>query len=142
MKRNLLLLGLVMFFCGIFNSMAQTVNGPQAFDTYLETFDNGQAPGWTPLSGSWAIKPNDLVGTGGDWYAMTQGAYMIHSIYDNATFENYAINAIAHRRECLPHIRQSGIRKLHAVASAERYAMQKCHFGGITRTSRLPFQRE
>ena len=93
MKRNLLLLGMVMFYLSTINSFAQTVNGPQAFGTYLETFDSGKAEGWTPLSGPWIAEPNTLVGTGDKWYAMTEGGYMRHSIYNDATFENYAITA-------------------------------------------------
>jgi len=93
MKRNLLLLGVVMFFLSTFNSFSQTVNNAQAFTTYNETFESGNAVGWTPLSGPWAVEPNAIVGTGGNWYAMTEGGYMRNSIYDAGTFENFELTA-------------------------------------------------
>ena len=93
MRKNLLLLGVVMFFLSTFNSFAQTVNQAQVFTTYLETFESGKADGWTPLGGPWTVEPNAIVGTGGNWYAMTEGGYMRHSIYDAGTFENFELTA-------------------------------------------------
>ena len=93
MKRSLLLLGVVMFFLSTFNSFAQTVNRSQAFTNYLETFESGKADGWTPLTGTWKVEPNSIVGTGGNWYAMTEGGYMRHSIYDAGTFQNFELTA-------------------------------------------------
>jgi hypothetical protein len=74
-------------------TFAQTINGPGEFDTYTEDFENGEAQGWTPLAGTWGVAANDLVGTGGNWYNMSEGQAMISSIYTDASFENFTISA-------------------------------------------------
>ncbi len=93
MKKNVLLLGLMVFVLGTITSFAQTVNGPGVFGTYMEDFEDGEAQGWTPLDGPWTVTTNTAVGTGGNWYNMNEGEVMRHSIYNEATFENYTISA-------------------------------------------------
>ena len=92
MKRKLLLtLTISLTLLGGMNAYAQ--NGPGYFETYLEDFEDGEAQGWVPLDGPWAVAANDLVGSGGNWYNMSEGEFMRHSIYEGSDFQDYTVSA-------------------------------------------------